>query len=325
MTTAGNRSDARTDYPHMGCEQWREILSAQLDGEETAAERAAAQGHLDGCADCRAWFTTAAAVTRRVRTRLVTDVPDRTDAILAAIGGGVVAGASVDAGTAADATPPARRSRWRPHLPGRGTLVVGLRAALGLLGAVQLVLGLSQVGRGATADHLHAAGQHLWHESAAWNVAVGAGFLFVAVRRTPPAGLLPMLSAFVGTLLLLSVNDLATGSVSAERLVSHGFLVVGYLITVLLSRPGLRPGGPAPQRQPGPSRWRFGADEVDRPLRLVRPESYPAQAADRFAAPAAQFGPAAAASHVGATTPAARGGRVGRAARAGRADERHAA
>ncbi|MBM0230752.1 zf-HC2 domain-containing protein [Micromonospora sp. STR1_7] len=59
----------------MGCEQWREVLSAQLDGEETDAERTAVQGHLDECADCRAWFSTAAAVTRRVRTRLVTDVP----------------------------------------------------------------------------------------------------------------------------------------------------------------------------------------------------------------------------------------------------------
>ena len=271
----------------MGCEQWREVLSAQMDGEETAAELTAAQGHLDGCADCRAWFTAAAAVTRRIRTRLVVEVPDRTAAILAAA-----------------SAAPARRSRWRRgtgrgplvaglrKVLGRGPLVAGLRSALGLLGAVQLVLGLAQVGRGASADHLHPTGQHLWHESAAWNVAVGAGFLFVAVRRSPPAGLLPMLSAFVGTLLLLSVNDLATGSVGGERLISHGFLVVGYLITVLLSRPGLRPGGPAPQRQPAPTRWRFGADEVDRPLRVVGPESYPAQAADRYAAPAAHTGQA---------------------------------
>ncbi|MEV1070403.1 zf-HC2 domain-containing protein [Micromonospora parva] len=281
----------------MGCEQWREVLSAQLDGEETAAELTAVQGHLDGCADCRAWFTAAAALTRRVRTRLVVEVPDRTAAILAAVGGSAAGDAAASAGD----TPPARGSRWRPRLPGRAALVVGLRSALGLLGAVQLVLGLAQVGRGATADHLHPTGQHLWHESAAWNVAVGAGFLFVALRRSPPAGLLPMLSAFVGTLLLLSVNDLATGSVGGERLISHGFLVVGYLITVLLSRPGLRPGGPAPQRQPTPSRWRFGADEVDRPLRVVRPDSYPAQAADRYPAPAARTGRAAPAAGTGRT------------------------
>ncbi|MFF0150076.1 zf-HC2 domain-containing protein [Micromonospora sp. NPDC005203] len=306
----------------MGCEQWREVLSAQLDGEETAAELTAVQGHLDGCADCRAWFTAAAAVTRRVRTRLVADVPDRTAAILAAVAaepvrrsrwrrGGSVAGLRAALGRAG-----LRAAFGRAGLRaafGRAGLVAGLRAALGLLGAVQLVLGLAQVGRGATADHLHPAGQHLWHESAAWNVAVGAGFLFVAVRRSPPAGLLPMLSAFVGTLLLLSVNDLATGSVGGERLVSHGFLVVGYLITVLLSRPGLRPGGPSPQRQPAPSRWRFGTDEVDRPLRVVRPESYPAQAADRYAAPAARADDAA---------PAAR---ADRSARVGRAGGRRAA
>ena len=37
----------------MGCEQWREVLSAQLDGEVTPAERVAADAHLDGCAGCR--------------------------------------------------------------------------------------------------------------------------------------------------------------------------------------------------------------------------------------------------------------------------------
>ncbi|MGC5291222.1 zf-HC2 domain-containing protein [Micromonospora sp. DT231] len=320
----------------MGCEQWREVLSAQLDGEETAAELAAVQGHLDGCAECRAWFTAAAAVTRRVRTRLVADVPDRTAAILAAVAaeparrpwwrraGSVARGGSVAglraalgrAGSVAGLRAAFGRAGSVAGLRaafGRGTLVAGLRAALGLLGAVQLVLGLAQVGRGATADHLHPSGQHLWHESAAWNVAVGAGFLFVAVRRSPPAGLLPMLSAFVGTLLLLSVNDLATGSVGGERLVSHGFLVVGYLITVLLSRPGLRPGGPSPQRQPAPSRWRFGTDEVDRPLRVVRTESYPAQAADRFAAPAARADHAAAAARADLPAAAARADRGGRA------------
>ena len=41
---------------------------------------------------------------------------------------------------------------------------------------------------------------HLWHESAAWNVAVGAAFLFIALRRNRPSGLVPMLTAFVGML-----------------------------------------------------------------------------------------------------------------------------
>ncbi|MGC4807886.1 zf-HC2 domain-containing protein, partial [Micromonospora sp. DT233] len=215
----------------MRCEQWREMLSARLDGEETPAERVGTEGHLITCGDCRAWYDAATTVTRRARTRVVPPVPDLTEAILAA-------------------GPGRRRSdAWRVRL------VAGLRAVLGLVGGVQLALGLAQVGRGAAGTAVHATGQHLWHESAAWNVAVGAGFLFVAARRFPPAGLLPMLSAFVATLVLLSVNDLIIGQVAVSRLISHGFLLLGWVITVLLSRPGLRPGAPTPgQGHPRASR-----------------------------------------------------------------------
>ncbi|MFI2665804.1 zf-HC2 domain-containing protein [Micromonospora carbonacea] len=253
----------------MRCERWREMLSAQLDGEETPAERVAAEGHLITCGDCRAWFETAAAVTRRARTRVVTATPDLADAVLAAVAGG----------------PPRRPRRWAQRWSAqrwRERLVAGLRATLGLVGAVQVVLGLVQVGRGTSVAHAHVTGQHLWHESAAWNVAVGAGFLFVAVRRFPPAGVLPMLSAFVATLVLLSVNDLVTGQVAVSRLVSHAILVFGWVLTALLSRPGLRPGGPAPRqgRSPG-SRWRVELDgpEPSTPtLRLLPPHPYSAQA-----------------------------------------------
>ncbi|WP_320068675.1 zf-HC2 domain-containing protein [Micromonospora sp. RTGN7] len=250
----------------MRCEQWREMLSAQLDGEETPAERVAAEGHLDTCSDCRAWFDAVTAVTRRARTRVVPPVPDLTEAILAAV--------------------PARAPRRRAH-DWRGRLVAGLRTLLGLVGGVQMVLGLAQIGRGSVVAHAHAAGQHLWHESAAWNVAVGAGFLFVAARRFPPTGLLPMLSAFVATLVLLSVNDLMTGQVAVSRLVSHGFLVVGWVITVLLSWPRMRPGGPSPrQGRSRTSRWRVELDQAapPTPLRLVPPQPYSAQAGDRRAA-----------------------------------------
>ncbi|MCZ7421272.1 MULTISPECIES: zf-HC2 domain-containing protein [unclassified Micromonospora] len=254
----------------MRCEQWREILSAQLDGEVTADEQRRVGEHLETCAGCRTWLDSAARVTRRARTRVVTAQPDLTEAILAA------------------APPPERgRRRLAPiGMPGRLwpaasrrlTLVNALRAALGLLGAVQLVLGLAQIGRTGTAEHLHSTGQHLWHESAAWNVAVGAGFLFVALRRTSPSGLLPMLGAFVVTLVLLSVNDLVASQVEVQRLVSHGFLVVGYLITVLLARSSRQPGEPGDRHQPERSRWRLRLDEVDEPapLRLLPP--YSAQA-----------------------------------------------
>ncbi|MFG2052569.1 zf-HC2 domain-containing protein [Micromonospora sp. NPDC048930] len=245
----------------MACEQWREILSAQLDGEATRSEAAAAEQHLAGCAGCRAWREAAVAVTRRARTHAVPELPDLVDVVLAA-------------------APPVRR-------PWRVRAAVGLRTLLGLLGAVQLVLGLTQVGRNTVADHLHASGQHLWHESAAWNVAVGAGFLVVAVRRSTPAGLLPMLSAFVATLVLLSVNDLITGQVAVPRLVSHGVLLVGWVVMMVLSRPRWRPGGTPPQRgRSSGSRWSLRLEEQPEPapLRLLPPAPYSAQARDRRAA-----------------------------------------
>lgn len=248
----------------MGCEQWREVLSAQLDGEETPAERAAADSHLASCGGCRTWFDQAAAITRRARLSVSVIGPDLTDAVLAALPATAPAAPAAPAG-----------STTRP--PGRQRLVIALRAALGLTGALQILLGLTQVGQAAAGPHIHAGGPlasgHLWHEAAAWNIAVGAGFLFVAARRTPPTGLLPMLSAFVGTLVLLSVNDLMTGRVETARLVSHGFLFVGYAIVVAMSRPGLRPDGPPTGLRADRPRWRIQAeDEPPAPgLRLVSP------------------------------------------------------
>ncbi|KWV31192.1 zf-HC2 domain-containing protein [Micromonospora rifamycinica] len=281
----------------MGCEQWREILSAQLDGEETPAERTAADDHLGRCAGCRDWFALAATLTRRSRLTLV--APDQPRPGLVALS------------PAQPSPPPAgpEPDRSRPALVGpdlagvvlatlpaprrwRERLVLSLRAGLALIGALQLVLGLVQVGRGPAGGHAHGAldtltSGHLWHESAAWNIAVGAGFLFVAARRTPTSGLLPTLSAFVGALVLLSANDLVTGRVDPTRLVSHGFLLAGYLIVVALSRPRLRPDGPAGRGRPDRPAWRLPREDGPTPtpaLRLLPPHPGSAHTHDRTAA-----------------------------------------
>ncbi|WP_412738746.1 zf-HC2 domain-containing protein [Krasilnikovia sp. MM14-A1259] len=238
----------------MACERWREMLSAQLDGEDDPADRARVDEHLAGCAGCRRWLDDAAAVNRLTRTGAAVGVPDLSAAILAAV------------------PPPPRASR----LPRAAVLYVLLAA----VGAVQLILGLAQIGGGIGAGHVHAGVDatpgHLWHESAAWNAAVGAGYLFIALRRSRPTGLVPMLTAFIGMLLLLSVNDLSGARVDGARLVSHGFVILGYLLVVGLSRMPA-PVGPPGARVGGDSGWRarFDADnEVAAPparpgLRLV--------------------------------------------------------
>ncbi|WP_433299813.1 zf-HC2 domain-containing protein [Actinoplanes sp. CA-030573] len=228
------------------------MLSAQLDGEDDPAGRPLVDEHLAGCAGCREWLDQAATVNRLTRMG-VGAAPDLSANILAAIAN-------------AEGPKPAPAGRR-----GRFPWATALYVALAGVGAVQLILGLGQVGGGVAGTHVHAPGLdatpgHLWHESAAWNVAVGAGYLFIALRRSRPSGLVPMLTAFVGMLLLLSVNDLTGGRVDATRLVSHGFVILGYLLVVALSRiPGGFAAPPGVRATGGWSGWRarFGDGDED--------------------------------------------------------------
>jgi predicted anti-sigma-YlaC factor YlaD len=241
----------------MACERWREMLSAQLDGEDDPAVRPLIDEHLAGCAGCQGWLDQAATVNRLTRIGLPV-APDLSASILAAL-------------------PPqpaaAKRLRRLFGMP----LSAALFVALAAVGAVQLILGLGQVGGGVAGAHLHAGlgatPGHLWHESAAWNVAVGAGYLFIALRRTRPSGLVPMLTAFVGMLLLLSVNDLTGGRVDGTRLVSHGFVILGYLLVVALSRMPDGFAAPPGSRLAGDSGWRvrFADEETGDPAPAFRP------------------------------------------------------
>ena len=243
------------------------MLSARLDGEDEPADRAGVDEHLAGCPGCREWLERAATVNRLTRTGVAARVPDLSAEIVASL--------------------PTKRSF---DTPARERLATALFVALAFLGAVQIILGLDQIAGGGTTDHVHvgldATPGHLWHESAAWNVALGAGYLFIALRRHRPASLVPMLTAFVGMLLLLSVTDLSGNRVDGSRLVSHGFVIVGYLLVVALSRVTAGPAAPPGARAVGGSGWRarFADDESDSPsarpaLRLIPGERGPLTAA----------------------------------------------
>lgn len=233
-----------------GCERFREAVSARLDGEDTGLGDALDR-HLDGCAACRAYADDAALVSR-----------------MAGLLGGGPSFAGVD-DSVLDALPaPRRRPRLRlPALSpaGRRGLVLTLRVLLGVLGAGQFVLGVAQIAGIAAVDHAHtalggASPNHLINESAAWNLAVGAGFAWIAMRRGRPSGILPTLTVFVSVLVLLSAGDLWAGRVETVRLLSHGLVLAGYLVVVALTRPGMDPGEPPAGHRDGRSRWRLSLD-----------------------------------------------------------------
>jgi predicted anti-sigma-YlaC factor YlaD len=219
----------------MRCEECRQALSARLDGEDSPGERVPADQHVAACTACRRWLDDAAAVTRLARTGPVSPVIDVTKTVLASV---------------------PRRRRLEP----------AVRALLGLLGAAQVLLGAAQVA-GVTGTHhslANAAAEpagHLWHESAAWNVAVGAGFAWIALRRTRPVGIVPTLTAFVAVLTLLTVNDLVAGQVDLGRVLSHTAVLVGYLVILYLSRPGHAPADPPAEGRTGTPRWRLRFDD----------------------------------------------------------------
>ena len=140
--------------------------------------------HLDACDACRRWYEDAALITRLARV----------DAGPGAIGG--------IPDTVLEATP----------RPTRARLANALRVVLALLGAGQILLAIAQLAGPMGADNV--ALMHMTHEFTAWNAAIGASFLFIAWRRTRPAALLPLLTAFVGVLTVLSVDDIVHGDVS---------------------------------------------------------------------------------------------------------------
>lgn len=216
----------------MLCAECRHELSARLDGEDAADARAAVDAHLTACPSCRDWHEAAARVTRFARTGLAQSTPDLVDAVLAQ-------------------SPGRAKRRWRTVL----------RVALALIGLGQLAMALIQIlgdGESGRGGRMNGASLvHFAHESAAWNIALGIGFVWIAWRVTRAAGLVPTLTAFVGMLVLLTSLDIAHSRVDPTRLSMHALVLAGYLVVLLLTAPRFGSGG----FRPGVRRDEF--DELD--------------------------------------------------------------
>lgn len=195
------------DHAKVTCDLCREALSASIDGEEMPAEWAAVERHLRECSGCRTWQAAAESVTRSLRVMPAGDVPDLTEHILA------------------EAEPVVATSAPSGRIP------------LAVVGALQTLLGLAQLAGVDHTSHVASAGaSHLFNESAAWNIALGLGFLVAAARPALARGLLPALVAFVALLTVVSVIDIVAGNVDQARLVSHSLVVIGLILLFLVDR-----------------------------------------------------------------------------------------
>lgn len=74
------------DSEGMDCQQCREVVSADLDGQAAAGERVAADAHVAECPACRRYAAGADRVTRLARVRPAEDVPDIAASVLATLG-----------------------------------------------------------------------------------------------------------------------------------------------------------------------------------------------------------------------------------------------
>ncbi|WP_037321623.1 zf-HC2 domain-containing protein [Amycolatopsis orientalis] len=192
----------------MKCETCREALSARLDGETEPAPPEAVDRHVTGCTACRSWLARAERLHRTILLRPAPPVPDLTAVIL-------------------ERTPAPPRDGW----PARIALAMVAIAQLGL--AFAQLLGVEDHAAGHGAESLVG---HLSHESSAWNLAVGVGLGWAAVRTKAAAGQLPALTGFVALLLALSAGDLVAGQVTAGRVLTHGLVVAGLVLLFVVNR-----------------------------------------------------------------------------------------
>ncbi len=210
----------------MSCASYREAASARLDGEPLGLSATALEHHLASCPACAEWLAVAERAGRGLRIS-GSMPPDLSERILNQV-----------------VLPVARlnRRRWL------------VRGGLAVLGFVQWALALPALfGQGmAMQMSVHAA-----HESAAWNLAMGASFLAVAVKPARAIGTLPILTTFVTVLSVLSIPDLLAGAVAAARLASHAGVLAGLVLVAMLYRSERLPvPGPAAQSAGSTTRTR---------------------------------------------------------------------
>lgn len=194
----------------MDCSEIRVLLSARLDHEASVSEETLAGVHLERCSACRAWWSEAGQVTRRLRVRPAEDIPDLSRQVLA---------------------------RSHPVTVGTRQWV---RLSLGIVAAVDFGLAAPSLLLGYGTDSVHDA-RHL----GSFGVAMSIGLMYVASRPTRAFGILPIVAALATTMLLAAAIDIGNGGASFFGEAHHGLEIAAMVLVWMLAGrpvpPTLRP------------------------------------------------------------------------------------
>jgi predicted anti-sigma-YlaC factor YlaD len=192
------------DRHQIDCERCRTAISARLDDEDAGVPSVDVHAHLARCASCRAFEVDVTSLHRVLRVAPAPEVPDLTARILASIGD-----------TPRSST---HRDAWR--------------ACLAVVAVIQIVLGLPALVLGTDAGLPVHTARHL----GSFAVALGVGFLVVAVRPDRAAGLFPLAAALVACLVLTSAVDVASGRTAALGELTHSTELLGLALCWIVGR-----------------------------------------------------------------------------------------
>lgn len=223
----------------MACDGYREQVSAWLDGELSELEEHALQAHLASCDGCAAYAGRCEVLHRSMRVTALDDVPDLVPAIMAA------------------APPPPAR-----------TGVELMRYALGALAATQLVLAVPELFALSSSEPVHVA-RHL----GGWDLAFAVGLLVVAIQPWRARGLLPMVLALGGVMVVTALLDVIGNETAGLGEASHVFELAGLVLVWLLARADRRGTGLGGGSSRRPEISRSGPSRFRAPLHVVRPFS----------------------------------------------------
>jgi predicted anti-sigma-YlaC factor YlaD len=205
----------------MTCEEVRTALSARLDGEDPNARAETLDAHTASCQACRTWLARAERVSRAVRMQ-VTDVPDLTAVVLAAV--------------VADARA-AGRARASAAAQGRRQV---LRVAVAVAAAAQLAMALPILLAGLG----FAVEPHTSREMASFDIALAVGFALAAYRPERAQAFVPVAFVLAACLAVTSALDIANSATALVHEIGHLAAVVQAGLLWALGRASRHGGAP---------------------------------------------------------------------------------